>query len=82
MPKKKELCFSLLIKTDQSFYENFTIINKLVKLIDVLMEGKYYKVCRILNDEVLDQVETLFYLEDIYLLLLFMEYRKTSDFDS
>ena len=46
------------------------------------MQGKYYKVCRILNDEVLDQVETLFYLEDIYLLLLFMEYRKTSDFDS
>ena len=82
MPKKKELCFSLLIKTDQSFYENFTIINKLVKLIDVLMQVKYYKVCRILNNEVLDQVETLFYLEDIYLLLLFMEYRKTSDFDS
>ena len=46
------------------------------------MEGKYYKVCRILNDEVLNQVETLFYLEDIYLLLLSMEYRKTSDFDS
>jgi len=81
MPKKKELCFSLLIKTDKSFYENFTI-NKLVKLIEVLMQGKYYKVCRILNNEVLDQVETLFYLEDIYLLLLFMEYRKTSDFDS
>ena len=37
MPKKKELCFSLLIKIDQSFYKNFTIINKLVKLIDVLM---------------------------------------------
>ena len=82
MPKKKELCFSLLIKIDQSFYKNFTIINKLVKLIDVLMQVKYYKVCRILNDDVLDQGETLFYLEDIYLLLLFMEYRKTSDFDS
>ena len=53
MTKKKELCFSLLIKTDQSFYKNFTIINKLVKLIDVLMQGKYYKVCRILNDDVL-----------------------------
>ena len=46
------------------------------------MQGKYYKVCRILNDEVLDQSETLFYLENIYLLLLFMKYRKTSDFDS
>ena len=46
------------------------------------MQGKCYKVYRRIHDEVLDQGETLFYLEDIYLLLLVIEYRKTSDFDS